>query len=102
MEAKRITKRGEEVKQAHIFVSGIVQGVGYRYFVRSHAKQLGLNGWVRNAEDGGVEIVLQGDEQKIEAMIVLCRQGPMLSKVDHIGFEWEESEEIFTELIIQK
>ena len=89
------------MQQAHVFISGTVQGVGYRYFVRSNAKKLGLTGWVRNAEDGGVEVVLQGEKEKIEEMIGLCRKGPMLSEVEHIGFEWEEGEEEFTEFTVQ-
>lgn len=90
------------MQQAHVFISGRVQGVGYRYFVRSNAKQLGLTGWVRNSEDGGVEAVIQGDKEKIEEMIGICRKGPMLSKVEHIGFEWEEIEDSFVDFIIQK
>lgn len=87
-------------QQAHVFISGTVQGVGYRYFVRSNAKQLGLTGWVRNTEDGGVEAVFQGEKEKIEEMIGICRQGPMLSEVEHIGFEWEEITEQFSEFSI--
>jgi acylphosphatase len=90
------------MQQAHVFISGTVQGVGYRYFVRSNARQLGLTGWVRNVEDGGVESVFQGSKEKIEEMIALCRKGPMLSEVEHIGFEWEEAEETFSEFSIQQ
>lgn len=90
------------MQQAHVFISGTVQGVGYRYFVRSNAQKLGLTGWVRNTEDGGVEAVLQGDKDKIEEMIGLCRQGPMLSEVEHIGFEWEETEEHYSGFEIYK
>jgi acylphosphatase len=82
------------MQQAHIFISGSVQGVGYRYFVRSNAKKLGLTGWVRNTEDGGVEAVLQGKQEVIEKMIALCKEGPFLADVKHIGFEWEEQKEI--------
>lgn len=78
------------MKTAHLFISGSVQGVGYRYFVKSNARALGLHGWVRNVEDGGVEVVLQGDRNKIEEMVALCREGPFLADVKHIGFEWEE------------
>ncbi len=81
------------MKQAHLFISGSVQGVGYRQFVKSNARKLGLTGWVRNAEDGGVEAVLQGDKERIEQMIAFCKQGPFLSEVKQIGFEWEEGEE---------
>jgi len=96
------------MQQAHIFISGRVQGVGYRYFVRSNARKLGLTGWVRNTEDGGVEAVLQSSassdqegEKIIEKMIGMCRQGPPLSEVEHIGFEWENQEETYTEFLIQ-
>jgi len=96
------------MQQAHVFISGSVQGVGYRYFVRSNARKLGLTGWVRNTEDGGVEAVLQSStssdqegKKKIEEMIELCRKGPMLSEVEHIGFEWEEREESFASFAIR-
>ena len=80
------------MKQAHVFISGNVQGIGYRQFVKSNALKLGLPGWVRNTEDGGVEAVFQGKEETIEEMIGICRQGPMLAEVKQIGFEWEEGE----------
>lgn len=78
--------------QAHVFISGVVQGVGFRFFVESNAKSLGLTGWVRNTEDGGVEAVFCGEKKIIEKMIDLCRQGPFLAVVKHLGFEWEELE----------
>ncbi|HVA96460.1 MAG TPA: acylphosphatase [Candidatus Acidoferrales bacterium] len=77
--------------QAHVFISGQVQGVSFRYFIKTNARQLGLTGWVRNAEDGGVEAVFCGERKKIEEMIALCRQGPFLADVKHLGFEWEET-----------
>lgn len=96
------------MQQAHIFISGNVQGVGFRYFVRSNAKKLGLTGWVRNTEDGGVEAVLQSLEnpetegkKKIEQMISLCKQGPFLAEVKHIGFEWEETNEPYNTFAVQ-
>ena len=76
--------------QAHVFISGVVQGVSFRYFVKTNAQKLELTGWVRNTEDGGVEAVFCGDKKKIEEMIELCRKGPMLAVVKQVGFEWEE------------
>ncbi|HEX8931932.1 MAG TPA: acylphosphatase [Patescibacteria group bacterium] len=87
--------------QAHLFISGTVQGVGFRQFVKSQARKLGLNGFARNVEDGGVEVVLQGTQEKIEQMIGLCRQGPFLAEVKQLGFEWEEARESFTDFVIQ-
>lgn len=101
MEVEGIAQRRENMMQAHVFISGTVQGVGYRYFVRSNAKKLGLTGFVLNTEDGGVEAVLQGEKEAIERMLALCRQGPPLSEVKHLGFEWEEETEKFPEFIIQ-
>ena len=89
------------MKQAHVFISGKVQGVGYRYFVKSNARKLGLAGWVRNVEDGGVEAVFQGEETVIEKMIAFCRQGPFLAEVENIGFEWEEAEEPYSDFTIR-
>lgn len=80
------------MKQAHVFISGYVQGIGYRQYVKSNAQKRGITGWVRNSEDGGVEAVFQGDEKNIEEFIGICRAGPMLAEVKHIGFEWEEGE----------
>lgn len=88
------------MKQVHVFISGLVQGVGYRFFVEENAQNLGLTGWVRNTEDGGVEAVFQGDETKIQEMIVLCRKGPFMSEVKHVGFEWEEGEKIYPDFSI--
>lgn len=89
------------MKQAHIFISGNVQGVGYRYFVRTKAHKLGLNGWVRNTEDGGVESVLQGDEKAIEQLIEECKKGSFLAEVKHLGFEWEEVSDPYPDFSIQ-
>jgi len=80
------------MQQAHIFISGHVQGVNFRYFIRTNARKLGLTGWVRNTEDGGVEAVFCGEKEKIEEMIALCRKGPMLAEVKQLGMEWEEPE----------
>jgi acylphosphatase len=89
------------MQQAHVFISGLVQGVSFRYFIKTNAKQLGLTGWVRNTEDGGVEAVFCGEKKKIEEMITLCRQGPFLADVKHLGFEWEEAED-FIDFQIQE
>jgi acylphosphatase len=86
--------------QAHVFISGNVQGVNFRYFVKTSANKLSLTGWVRNTEDGGVEAVFCGEKKEIEAMIALCRKGPVLAEVKQLGFEWEEPEQ-FSDFIIR-
>lgn len=55
--------------QAHIFYSGRVQGVGFRFTVQQYALDLGLTGWVRNLPDGRVEVLLEGDNGTIEQLM---------------------------------
>lgn len=81
------------MKQAHIFVSGFVQGVGYRQFVKRSARGIGVVGWVRNLPDGRVEVILQGSQEKIDQLIALCKKGPFLSEVEDVQVVWEESTE---------
>ena len=61
--------------QAHIFYSGMVQGVGFRYTVERIVHQIGhLNGWVRNLQDGRVEICVEGDKKDIEQLMSAIEQ----------------------------
>lgn len=85
------------MKQAHLYISGFVQGVGYRAYVRSKAKKLGLFGWVRNLSDNRVEAVLQGEKEKIEKLLKLCNRGPFFAKVSNIVVDWEDLTEEFSE-----
>ena len=95
------------MKQAHVFISGSVQGVGCRQFVKMNAQKFGVTGWVRNTEDGGVEAVFQSsggsdqeEKKKIEEMMVLCRKGPFLAEVKQFGFEWEDGQESLTDFVV--
>ncbi len=58
-----------EKVQVHIFYSGTVQGVGFRFTVRRFASRLDLNGWVRNLSDGRVEVIVEGEEKKIQQLM---------------------------------
>ncbi len=69
-------------KAVRLRIEGRVQGVGFRAFVEREANALGLDGWVRNRRDGGVETVIAGDPADVEAMIERCRQGPSGARVD--------------------
>jgi acylphosphatase len=68
----------------HLYISGRVQGVGYRYATYSNARKLGLIGWVRNLTDGRVEVLLEGSEEQQEKMITWCYQGSAFANVTHI------------------
>lgn len=71
----------------HVLISGFVQGVGYRQFVKSNARKLGLTGYVTNLPDKRVEALFEGGEESIQEMIKLCKKGPFLSEVDAIIVE---------------
>lgn len=81
--------------QARIYVLGFVQGVGFRNFVRSNARRLGLTGWVQNLTDGRVEALVQGPKEKIEILIKICEKGPIISDVKSVAVNWEKEDEQF-------
>ena len=70
-----------------VLISGFVQGVGFRQFVKSNAQSLNINGWVKNISNGNVEAVFQGSEENIEHLIGICKKGPFLSEVENIEVE---------------
>ncbi|MEG4441765.1 acylphosphatase [Microcoleus sp. AT9_B5] len=78
--------------RVRVFVSGLVQGVGYRYSTRNQAKYLGLGGWVRNLPDGRVEAVFEGPKKAVEGMISWCRRGPTGATVSELVLEYEDPE----------
>jgi len=80
----------EEKVRVHIFVSGIVQGVFFRYWTQKVANKLGLKGWVRNLPDGRVEIVAEGKREKIDKLIEWAQKGPPSAKVDDLEVEYQE------------
>lgn len=81
---------------AHIFVSGFVQGVGYRQFVRHQAMRLGLTGWAKNLPDNRVEAVFAGSREQIEKMILICKKGPFLSEVRDVQVDYEDAKNTFS------
>ena len=82
----------QEQIRAHVFVSGRVQGVGYRYSTMDEAERLGVNGWVRNLSDGRVEAVFEGSRTAVEEMIRWCHRGPTAAVVKDVAVEYEEPE----------
>jgi acylphosphatase len=69
-------------------VTGVVHGVGFRYFVLREAKALGLVGWVANESDGSVKCVAEGPRERLEALLDRLRQGPPAAIVDHVSVAW--------------
>ena len=75
---------------AHVIISGFVQGVGFRRFVKYQALKLGLTGWVKNLADNRVEALFQGPKEHIEMIIVVCKKGSFFSEVKDLRVEWED------------
>jgi acylphosphatase len=74
----------------HIVVQGMVQGVGFRYFVVHHASALGLSGYVRNLYNGDVEIEAEGERSLVEELIKEVKVGPRSAHVKDLKLEWKE------------
>lgn len=74
--------------RAHIIVSGLVQGVCYRYFAVEQAQRLRLAGWVRNLPTGDVEAEAEGDRSAVEALIKAMKVGPRGARVSDLKLEW--------------
>lgn len=78
--------------RAHVHVSGTVQGVAYRANTRDAARERGVDGWVRNLDDGRVEAVFEGPEDTVEAMVEWCHTGSPAASVEGVEAEYGDPE----------
>ena len=85
--------------RAHVFISGKVQGVFFRYATLEEAKARGVCGWVRNLPDKRVEAVFEGEKEAVEEMIAFCHRGPPAAKVTKVEVHWEEYKGEFQRLL---
>ncbi len=83
--------------RAHLYISGLVQGVYFRANTVDVARLHGVCGWVKNNPDGAVEAVLEGPSQAVERVISWCRTGPPKARVDTVSITWEEYANEFTD-----
>jgi acylphosphatase len=74
----------QEPTAIEVRITGRVQGVWFRGWVREEARQLGLTGWVRNQPDGSVAALFVGQGTAVTAMLALCQRGPPLARVDGV------------------
>jgi len=86
----------------HSLVTGRVQGVAFRAFVRHEASGLGVTGWVRNLADGRVEVLAQGDSQTLAEFEQRLRQGPLLARVDSVESIVRDSPESFEDFQVRR
>ncbi len=89
------------MKRVHVLVRGVVQGVGFRAFVRRNARRLGVKGFVRNLPDGfTVEIVAEGPDDAIEQLINIVSKGPPGAIVEDVEVNYEEPRNEFNDFEI--
>ena len=74
--------------EIHCVVRGKVQRVGYRDYVEQYAKEHTLYGWIKNHDDGSVEIVFQGTPDELKACIEILNQGSPLARVESVSVDW--------------
>ncbi len=75
---------------AHAVVTGLVQGVAYRWFAVRTAAKLGICGWIKNLPDGNVEVMAEGARGPVEALLEELRIGPRAARVRDVAVEWRE------------
>jgi len=93
---------GEQLKALHILVEGKVQGVYYRASTAKKAQALDLVGWVRNLDDGRVEIHAQGEPEALSELVQWCQRGPVLAKVSGLHHELADLDRKMTGFEVRK
>ena len=83
------TEQTLEHNAAHTIAHGQVQGVGFRYYTQVSAQRLGVAGWVRNMDDGSVEIWAEGTRDRLQQFIQAIRRGPTHGRVTQLDLTWE-------------
>ncbi|MGQ9683706.1 MAG: acylphosphatase [Anaerolineae bacterium] len=78
----------DDTVRLHAVVSGMVQGVSFRYYTRQTARRLGLRGYVRNRGDGTVEVEAEGPRRSVEELFSWLQRGPALADVHSVDASW--------------
>jgi len=76
------------INRLHATIEGHVQGVSFRYFVVEQAQRLDLKGWVRNRNDGSVEVIAEGLRFDLDQLLLALNSGPPMSNVTQVTSEW--------------
>lgn len=76
--------------RVRILITGLVQGVFFRREISDLARHLGVSGTVRNLRDGSVEVVAEGEKQKLDELIQFCHIGPPRARVKNLEVDWSD------------
>ncbi len=88
-------------KQVHCLVRGRVQGVFFRASTQREARRLGVTGWVKNLSDGSVEIVAEGEDDRVKEFLQWAQRGPSAARVDRVETRWRSYTGEFTDFRIE-
>jgi acylphosphatase len=83
-------------KSVRLYISGTVQGIFFRSFIKTNAEKLNVKGFTRNLEDGRVEVFLEGDADRVNKMMELCKQGPKHSIIKKVEEKPEKFQDFKT------
>ena len=81
------------MKTKRVYISGMVQGILFRNFIKEQADKIGAKGYVRNLDDSRVEVVVEGQDKIVEKMLAICRKGSPYSRVKELEIEDLKSQE---------
>ena len=98
---KKKDAKPKETKRAHVFYTGRVQGVGFRYTAEGYAHEAGLGGWVKNLRDGRVELVCEGSPEQIEKLFAMIRDGMLGKHIKKADVQWETPTGAFSDFIVE-
>lgn len=90
------------MNRVHLIVSGVVQGVGFRYHTRQEATQYGLTGYVRNLPDGTVEVVAEGEPAGINQLLDWAKRGPAAAQVKSVDITYHSPNGEFRDFSIRR
>jgi acylphosphatase len=77
-------------KAVRLYIKGTVQGIFFRQFIKDNAERNNVHGFVRNLEDGRVEAFIEGDNNDVDKMIELCKEGPKHSQIENVEVKEEK------------
>jgi acylphosphatase len=81
-------------RSLHVIVHGRVQGVGFRWFTSRRARELGLAGWVRNLENGSVEVYAEGGERALSALAEALATGPAGARIERVETRYGDARDL--------
>jgi acylphosphatase len=89
-----------DLARVNIVIKGLVQGVYFRATARQKAHKLNITGWVKNRWDGSVEILAEGEREKLQELIAWCHQGPSGAIVEEVEVDWQPFQDEFLDFTI--